>query len=67
VDDHNSGTNTKEEAIDFYKQSKQKGGFQLRKFQSNLKEIEKQINDVEVNASSEEILGLLWDKQSDEI
>jgi len=70
VDDLNSGANSKEEAIDFYKRSKeclQRGGFHLRKFQSNSKEIEKQINDIEVKASSEKILGLSWDKQKDEI
>lgn len=69
VDDLNSGANTKEEAIDFYKRSKEclhKGGFHLQKFQSNSKEIEKQINDIELNESSEKILGLSWDKQKDE-
>ena len=69
VDDLNSGENTKEEAIEFYNKTKdclQKANFNLRKFQSNSKEIEQEINDFELEATKK-VLGVGWNKETDEL
>ena len=60
---------TKEEAIQFYKETKnclRKRNFNLRKFQSNSSDVEKEINNFEVEPSKK-VLGVFWDKEKDEI
>ena len=74
VDDINTGCNNVNQGLEFYKKAKhclQKGGFNLRKFKSNCKELEKLVYekfpDDETYSSENKVLGILWDKQSDQL
>ena len=72
VDDLNSGAHTIVEALEFFVKCKEGlalGGFNLRIFRSNSKEIENLVAEKFHEEISNEniILGLQWDKSSDEI
>ena len=70
VDDLNSGGETIQECYNFYIKAKnrlQQASFNLRKFQSNSKNLEKLINKKDIQKSNlSKVLGLLWEKQNDE-
>ena len=72
VDDLNSGAHTIGEALEFLVKCKEGlgfGGFTLHKFQSNSKELENLVVEKfhEEISNENTILGLQWDKNSDEI
>ena len=71
VDDLNSGAHTIGEALEFFVKCKEGlalGGFNLRKFRSNSKELENLVVEKfnEEISNENTILGLQWDKSSDE-
>ena len=70
-----SGANSVEEAFEFYEKSKERlseGGFNLRKFKSNSKELVEKLvyeshPDDEMFSQDNKVLGLIWDKDADTI
>ena len=74
VDDLTTGCNTVNQGLEFYEKAKKcfsKGGFNLRKFKSSCKELEKLVYekfpDDETHSNKNKVLGILWDKQSDQL
>ena len=72
VDDLNSGAHTNGEALEFFVKCKEGlalEGFNLRKFRSNSKELENLVVEKlhEEISNENTILGLQWDKSSDEM
>ena len=76
MDDLISGANTIKEVYDFYENAKNclyEGGFNLRKFNSNSKELEKLVfenypeDELYSVHQTIKVLGTTWDKSSDVI
>ena len=74
VDDLTTGCNTVNQGLEFSEREKKKlskGGFHLRKFKSNCKELEKLVyekfSDDETYSNENKVLGILWDKQRDQL
>ena len=74
VDDLTTGSNTVNQGLEFSEREKKKlskGGFHLRKFKSNCKELEKLVyekfSDDETYSNENKVLGILWDKQRDQL
>ena len=74
VDDLTTGCNTANQGLEFDEKAKKclsKGSFDLKKFKSNCKELEKLVYekfpDDETYSNENKILDILWDKQSDQL
>ena len=71
VDDLNTGTDTVQEGLCFYNKAKEllsQASFNLRKFRSNLHELEMLINkNCDDTNDQIKVLGILWNKNTDEI
>ena len=74
ADDLTTGCNTVNQCLEFYEKAQKcfsNGGFNLRKFKSNCKELAKLAHencpDDETYSNGNKVLGILWDKQSDQL
>ena len=74
VDDLTPVCNIVNQGLEFFEKAKKclsKGGFNLRKFKSNYKELEKLVYenfpDDETYSNENKVLGTLWDKQTDHL
>ena len=74
ADDLTTGCNTVNQCLEFYEKAQKcfsNGGFNLRKFKSNCKELAKlayeNCPDDETYSNWYKVLDILWDKQSDQL
>ena len=70
VDDLNTGVDSVQEGLCFYNKAKDllsHASFNLRKFRSNSTELEMLINKTNSTQDKVKVLGILWDKNTDEL